>query len=98
MVAPKPMPPAAELRRFFDYDPQIGKLYWKKREDRRHDWNTQHAGKEVGSRKPDGYVQVGLNGRVFYLHRIVWIMTYGDGELPAVIDHIDGDRSNNRVE
>lgn len=31
-----------------------------------------------------------------YLHRAVWL--YHNGELPSMLDHIDGDTRNNRIE
>lgn len=97
MVAPRQMPSREYLLSVFDYEPETGKLRWKFREGMRKDWNAQRAGKEAGSKKTEGYLQVGLDGRVLYFHRIVWAIVYGDFPASTVIDHIDGDKSNNRI-
>lgn len=54
------------------------------------------VGKAIGSKRPDGYVRCQINGHSAYLHRLVWLYHYG--ELPEFIDHINGDRSDNRIE
>jgi hypothetical protein len=56
------------------------------------------AGSKAGSLRNDGYVGIFIKGTYYFAHRIVWEMF--NGEIPAglVIDHIDGDRANNRVE
>jgi hypothetical protein len=55
------------------------------------------AGSKAGSLKPEGYTQVMINGNVFYTHRLVWFVTYG--KFPDnQVDHIDGDKSNNRID
>lgn len=43
-----------------------------------------------------GYLRVHIDGRSYTLHRVVWL--YVKGEVPAgEIDHIDGDKLNNRI-
>ncbi len=75
------------VRQLFDYEPDSGLLRRK------------------GGRKPYPWRKAGVKGlyKVFtyrgqtiYLHRAVWLYHYGT--LPAMIDHIDGDASNCRVE
>lgn len=45
---------------------------------------------------PTGYRVVRINGQSFYSHRIAWAIHYG--AVPkSSIDHIDGDKSNNRI-
>jgi hypothetical protein len=36
-----------------------------------------------------------IGGRSYYLHRVIWLLVHG--EWPETVDHIDGDRSNNRL-
>lgn len=38
-----------------------------------------------------------LDGRKLYVHRVVWELAYGPIPDGMCIDHIDGDRSNNRL-
>ena len=54
--------------------------------------------KKFGSTNTDGYKQVGLVGQTFYMHRLVMIAfngIIGDG---LVVNHIDSDRTNNRLD
>lgn len=45
-----------------------------------------------------GYWQVRLLGERFVQHRIVWELHFGPIPEGSVIDHIDRDKSNNRIE
>jgi len=57
-------------------------------------WNSRWAGKPASTLKPDGYRYVHFNYRTELAHRIAYKIMTG---LDAVeIDHIDGDRSNNK--
>lgn len=43
-----------------------------------------------------GYQLIEVDGSQFYAHRLAWLYVYG--EWPTnVIDHIDGDKANNRI-
>jgi hypothetical protein len=47
--------------------------------------------------KSTGYVRVNFDGKVHHVHRLVWALV--TGSAPAgMIDHIDGNRANNRIE
>ena len=59
-------------------------------------WNSRYAGERAGCKLQHGYVGVAIDNQRFLLHRIVWIVA--TGEEPLVIDHIDGNPSNNRIE
>jgi hypothetical protein len=43
------------------------------------------------------YLSVGFKGKKYYVHRLVWLMTYGDWPKGG-IDHIDGNGLNNKIE
>ena len=51
-------------------------------------------GKPIGTRNASGYVVLRHEGRVVYAHRLVWFLMYG--YWPARVDHINGDRADNR--
>lgn len=73
----------------FEY--RDGSLFWKisKR-------GIKRESKLAGTYQ-HGYIQVRFRKEHYYAHRIVWLMFYG--EWPAqLIDHIDRDKSNNRIE
>lgn len=59
-------------------------------------WNKKFSGKELSKVSKSGYITVGIFNRSYEIHRIIWLMM--TGEWPNVIDHINGDRSDNRWE
>jgi hypothetical protein len=54
------------------------------------------VGSIAGSILKDGYRQVKIANRSYKVHRIIFMMHYG--YLPPQIDHINGNRSDNRIE
>lgn len=98
------------LLELFDYDKDNGKLYWKKRplrhfarEKHCKRWNTVHANKEAGhiSKHNDDlqYRRVLLpNGKKMLAHRIIWQIEKSKLLKKDVIDHIDGNGLNNKIE
>lgn len=64
-------------------------------------WNKANSkralpGRKVGYKNPDGYYRVLLNGRKYLAHRLIWVL-YNKQNLSSdlIINHIDGDKSNN---
>lgn len=75
-----------------------GSLYWLPREGKdkyTKSWNSKYAGTEVGSVTKDGYRRSTKYG---LLHRLIW--EYHNGQIPKnmQIDHINGDKLDNRIE
>jgi hypothetical protein len=66
-----------------------GNLFWTKT------FGRKIKGKKAGCPNK-GYVMVGLNGKLYSAHRIIFFMH--KGFCPQFIDHIDGNRSNNKIE
>ena len=56
------------------------------------------AGSSAGTLRKDGYVGVFIKGTYQFAHRIIWEMYYGEIPEGLVIDHINGDRADNRLE
>lgn len=56
------------------------------------------VGKRIGwKRSKNGYRQIGFQGKIYYEHRIVWLLITGN--LPEKqIDHINGIKDDNRIE
>lgn len=86
------LPPASVLRALFSYED--GKLYWLN--DARR--GKTKAGNRAGSVDADGYRSAGVYGVYYKEHRIIWRMHHPRGKMPTILDHIDGDRSNNKIE
>lgn len=84
------------LRQLLAYDSETGKLTWLPRSNGRAGWNTQFAGTlALNSLGDQGYRRGAIFDRVFLAHRVIWAMVHG--EWPDQIDHINGDRSDNRL-
>lgn len=54
------------------------------------------AGTVCGYLRKDGYLRIKVDGALVLAHRIVWKMVHGDE--PHYLDHINGDRADNRIE
>lgn len=73
----------AILKRYTTYDPLTGLFY-------------NIIGELISKPALDGhYVRVTVLGKRYYAHRLVWL--YIHGEMPDYIDHINGDRQDNRL-
>ena len=80
------------LKHLFDYDKETGNLIWKV-----SNAHSQKIGDIAGCFDSKiGYIRVGINGKKYYAHRIVFL--YHKGYLPKTIDHINGDKVDNRIE
>lgn len=89
----------------FDYDPVSGELYWKEVIPAKYFSkpyfaemvNTRQAGTPAANvNKSTRYKQVVFQGKLYQVHRVIWLMHYGTWPKNH-IDHIDRDRQNNRL-
>lgn len=76
------------VRNSYLYDPDTGMLTYRKSA------GCRKAGDSVGW-VDEGYLKTKVNGRKIPVHRLIWFLVYG--EMPNVIDHINGDTSDNRI-
>lgn len=90
--------------KFFAYDPKTGNLVWKERprnhfasESRCKAFNTAFANVTAGCNHGCGYITVGIMGKQYLAHRIIWEMHYGPIPHGVQIDHVNGVRSDNRI-
>ena len=90
-----PLPTQDYLLELFLYDENNGNLIWKNRKNKLPVWNKSWAGKVAGSVSNSGYINVGIDGKLYRAHRIIWKMVNGND--PESIDHINGDVSDNRI-
>lgn len=58
--------------------------------------NARESGTMVGTENGDGYLQVRIRPRAYFVHRIVWEMANGPIPDGMEIDHANGMRSDNR--
>ena len=73
-----------------NYKVSAGKLV------RRTTYKQWLAGAEVGAVGKRGYKTLYVLGKRYYVHRLIYLMHHG--VLPELIDHINGDKLDNRVE
>lgn len=103
-MADRQLPPAGVLRQLLSYDPDTGKLFWKKRDrswfstNRGHAiWNARYSETEAFTcYDAYGYKQGNLFNRRTKAHRLIW--AYENGDWPEHdVDHINGVRDDNRI-
>ncbi len=105
-MAAKPLPDQQTLLKLLRYDPQSGKLYWKKRTPEFFQkssnpksacltWNKRYAGKEAFTARDEKGTQGSVLGVHVRAHRVIWCMIYGD--WPPQIDHENQDPWDNRI-
>jgi hypothetical protein len=97
------LPTPEVLCQLLRYEPETGKLFWKRRSDdmfpaawRAARWNERYAETEAFTAIVLGYRKGSFDGKQTYAHRVVWAITHG--EWPeGHIDHINGNRADNRL-
>lgn len=103
-MAKRIVPAPEQLRDLLIYDPETGKLYWKRRPAEMFAtprsfglWNTRFASAEAFTAiKGSGYKHGKIFSRQYLAHRVIWAIHYGEWPT-SQIDHIDNDRLNNRI-
>lgn len=93
-----------KILRVMDYDPLTGLFTWKRRDPVDGDipakvasWNTRYSGKLSGCEN-NGYVLLSIDNRKYYAQRIAWIIERGPIPDGMVIDHINGNGLDNRID
>lgn len=56
------------------------------------------AGRLIGNATSNGYVRVNVGGVSYGVHRLVWELHNGEVPVGYEVDHINGDRADNRIE
>jgi hypothetical protein len=87
----------SELRILFSYDAASGSLIWNQRASRNGPINCGDVAGYAPADDGVKYCQVSIRYRKYQLHHVVW--AWHHGEYPAqFIDHINGNRLDNRIE
>lgn len=93
-----------DLPQMMKADFATGKLFWLRRpsdmfktERDASAWNTRYAGTQaLTTINKDGYYVGHIRNRKYLAHRVIWALFHG--RWPNQIDHINGDRLDNRIE
>lgn len=78
---------------FLNYDPATG--FFTHIRPIAKGWFTP-PGTRAGTKTKKGYIRICVNGRQVFAHRLAWLIAYGSPPK-GYIDHINGDRSDNRI-
>lgn len=82
------------LKELLSYEPDTGHLRWRVR---RNSFGGKISPGSIAGTPKDGYLQIGIDGRHYRAHRLIWLMM--TGAMPSAgteIDHRNGDRADNR--
>jgi hypothetical protein len=74
------------------YGPETGLFRWRDTPD-----NGRKAGRQVGTVCNTGHVMIRIGGTVRLAHRLAWLLHHKEMP-PDCIDHINGQRADNRIE
>jgi hypothetical protein len=96
------------LRTLLYYDLTTGKLYWRYRTSdmcsnsgngaaaNAARWNACFGGSEAFTGQNDkGYHTGSIYGKTYRASRVIWALFFG--EWPDQVDHINGDKTDNRI-
>lgn len=100
-----------DLKEIFSYNPESGELVWLSRPCNQfktkaawRTWNTTYVGSVAGYRSFDSKnnrkqcIYVMLQGKNLKAHRIIWEIVHGPIPKGMVIDHINRDVYDNRLQ
>jgi len=94
MTKAKPLPQLEVLNKLFDYQPDSGVILYKV------SVGKKKAGQKAGTINAKGYLAIGITIDqkfcVFKAHRLIWCITTGTDPCDLQIDHIDGNKLNNK--
>ena len=80
-----------QVKSLFDY--KDGNLYWK---NKTTNLSRVKINAIAGSTGKKGYLQIGINQKLYLAHRVIFLMHHG--YMPDFVDHIDGNKENNFIE
>lgn len=91
MAASNSILSTVDLHSLFEY--KDGELYWKTPAGGN---GCVKVGSKAGTTHKNGYKSVKIKDVMVKNHRVIFMMFHG--YLPDIVDHIDGNPSNNRIE
>ena len=87
----KPLPDTNLLHELLTYCPESGEIKWRVTRG-----GKAKVGDTAGS-TDRGYLRIRIHGSAYPAHRIAWALYYGEDPYPSVLDHINRDKTDNRI-
>jgi len=79
------------LKKLLSYDKETGLFFWNISK------GTIKAGKKAGFKQSKGYIQISIDNKQYFAHRLAWLYIHGAWPI-NLIDHIDQNKENNKIE
>ena len=80
------------ISRFLKYTSETGDFHWIENKGR------SRAGTLAGAKHNCGYVCIGIDGKLYLAHRLAIVLSGFSLSKNQQVDHINGDRADNRLE
>lgn len=80
-----------KAHQLFEYRDEL--LFWK---ERPKNSRKLKGDMEAGTVSGHGYKKIVVNQKKYYVHQVIFLMQHG--YIPKLIDHIDGNTNNNKIE
>jgi hypothetical protein len=77
-----------DLKHILDYNPDTGIFVWSV------SIGNIKAGSVAGTKRRNGYIQIGIYGKVYFAHRLAWFYMTGNNPKEN-IDHINKNKEDN---
>lgn len=81
----------SRLLEFISYEPLTGLIRLK------NQCGRSYNGSVAGILDKDGYIVIGIQGKIYKAHRLAWLASFGNIPSDMQIDHINGIKSDNRL-
>lgn len=88
----KPLPSVDRLHRGLDYSPKTGLFCWKDGAK-----GGVSSGDIAGTLRPNGYIYIRIDKEHYLAHRLAWLYVTGDDPASLEVDHVNGERIDNRI-
>lgn len=83
----------SDIKKALHYAPDTGDFFWLQTLS-----SKRRAGSKAGCLSTDtGYIKIRYKNKLYLAHRLAWYFTNGEIPVGYMIDHINGDKSNNSI-